>query len=802
MNPTFISAEIAKSMDIEQLYQKLQSTSNGLSTQEADSRLKTFGLNTIKEKTRSPFLQFFLYFWGPIPWMIEFAAILSAILHHWSNLIIILVLLLVNGLVGFFEEHQAGNAIDALKKKLALKSLVKRDGKWVEIEASQIAPGDIVRLRLGNIIPADVKLFDGDYLSVDQSTLTGESFPVSKKMGDVAYSGSVVKQGEMEALVIATGENTFFGKTAKLVEEAGTSSHFQQAVLQIGHYLIYVSLGLALVIVIAQFFRGDPFLTLVQFVLVLIVASIPVAMPAVLSVTMALGALRLSKMKAIVTKLESIEEMAGVDILCCDKTGTLTQNKLKLGEPIIFQNGSPDTLLTCGCLASKAENQDPIDLAVLNGFQKAELLQSFKQIKFTPFDPVIKRTEAVILAPEGNTFYVTKGAPQVILALCNPNPSLETEVIQSINTLAAKGYRTLGVASSGDDKKSWQFLGLLTLSDPIREDSKETISHAIEHGIQIKMLTGDNVAIAKEISHQLHIGERICKAQDLKTKRIEECDGFAEVFPEHKFEIIQSLQKDNHIVGMTGDGVNDSPALKQANVGIAVSGATDAARSAASLVLTQPGLSVIIHAIEEARRIFERMNSYAIYRITETIRIMLFMVSCILVYNFYPVTALMIILLALLNDIPIMTIVYDHTLLESHPVRWKMKRVLTISTVLGCVGVCSTFLLIFIAKQYLSLPLEELQSLIFLKLSIAGHQTLFVVRTKHGFYDKPYPSPILLTAILTTQVLAALIVGFGIFVASIPWSYILYLWLYTLVWMFIADGVKNALYHYLGRDSK
>ena len=606
----------------------------------------------------------------------------------------------------------------------------------------------------------------------------------------------------MEALVISTGQNTFFGKTAKLVEEAGSVSHFQRAVLAIGNYLIHISLSLAVLLIIVQLLRGNSFLSLAQFVLILIVASIPVAMPAVLSMTMALGALKLSRMKAIVTKLESIEEMAGIDVLCCDKTGTLTQNELKLGDPIVFENGNPVTLLICGCLASKKENQDPIDLAVINGFKHPELLQAFKQIKFLPFDPVIKRTEAAIVAPEGHTFYATKGAPQVILSLCDPDPAFASAVERSIEELAAKGYRTLGVASSGDDKQTWQFLGLLTLSDPLREDSKETIARAIEHGIQIKMLTGDNIAIAKEISRELAIGERICLAKDLEETAPDRCDGFAEVFPEHKYKIIKSLQGNKHIVGMTGDGVNDSPALKQADVGIAVSGATDAARSAASLVLTAPGLSVIIHAVEESRRIFERMNSYSIYRIAETIRIMLFMVSCILIYNFYPVTALMIILLALLNDIPIMTIVYDHTLLEARPVRWQMKRVLTLSTALGIVGVIESFLLIILVRTYFDLSLLELQSLIFLKLSIAGHQTLFIARAKHAFFAKPYPSPILFSAILITHIIAALIVGFGVLVAPVPWIYIGYLWLYTLFWMFIEDGVKNILYRYLGRDAQ
>ena len=332
VNSCFVSADAAKTMSIEELFEELQSSNHGLGSIAAASRLASCGPNLLKEKKRSALLKFLRYFWGPIPWMIELAGILSAILHHWPNFIIILVLLLVNGLVGFFEEHQAGNAIEALKKKLALKSLVKRDGNWSEIEAAEIVPGDIVRVRLGNIIPADLRLLDGDYLIVDQSTLTGESLPVSKKIGDIAYSGSIAKQGEVEALVISTGQNTFFGKTAKLVEEAGSVSHFQRAVLAIGNYLIHISLSLAVLLIIVQLLRGNSFLSLAQFVLILIVASIPVAMPAVLSMTMALGALKLSRMKAIVTKLESIEEMAGIDVLCCDKTGTLTQNELKLGD--------------------------------------------------------------------------------------------------------------------------------------------------------------------------------------------------------------------------------------------------------------------------------------------------------------------------------------------------------------------------------------------------------------------------------------------------------------------------------------
>jgi H+-transporting ATPase len=531
-----------------------------------------------------------------------------------------------------------------------------------------------------------------------------------------------------------------------------------------------------------------------EFVLIVVIASIPVALPAVLSVTMALGALRLSHMKAVVTKLESIEEMAGIDVLCCDKTGTLTQNQLSLGQPFVVKN---DPILM-GALASKAEDQDPIDLAIIHGLKNPDDLKRYKQENFVPFDPVRKRSDAAIRDPNGTVFYVTKGAPQVIMALCH----LETkEITDAVNNFAAKGHRTLGVARSSDGK-AWEFLGLLPLFDPLREDAIETIKQAQELGVKIKMLTGDNIAIAKEIAGQLHIGDKISSADKLSTDEIEQSDGFAQIFPEHKYEIVKALQSRKHLVGMTGDGVNDSPALKQAEVGIAVSGATDAARAAASLVLLAPGLSVIIQAIQEARRIFERMNSYTIYRIAETLRIMFFIVLSMLVYQFYPVTATMIIILALLNDIPILTIASDNTLIDQKPVKWQMKRILTISTGLSVVGISLTFLLLYIAKNLFHLPIPQIQSFIFLKLSLAGHLTLFVARTRTPFFSKPHPSLILFSAILSTQILAACIVGFGIFMPALPWIWVGFIWGYSLVEMLIEDGVKLLLYRYLGEKEE
>jgi len=602
MDLQLISGEEAQQKSAPELFQALATSDQGLTSDEVRNRLTQFGPNALEEKKVNPLVKFLGYFWGPIPWMIEIAAILSAAVQRWDDFIIIMALLIFNGIIGFWQEFKAANALEALKAQLALKTRALRDGKWAETQTPDLVPGDIIRLRLGDIIPADVKLLTGDFLSVDQAALTGESLPVSKKVGDIAYSGSVAKQGEMVALVIGTGGNTFFGRTAKLVQVAGAVSHFQKAVLHIGNYLIYLSLGLVTVLILVQLERGSAVLDLIQFALILTVASIPVAMPAVLSVTMAVGALAMSKMKAVVSRLESIEEMAGINILCSDKTGTLTKNQLTLGEPIIFGAQDPQELILLGTLASKEEDQDPIDLAVIGGLEDKEVLQHYEQTKFSPFDPVNKRTEGAIQDKDNKTFKVTKGAPQVIIGLCHLDPEKASQADKVVNDFAARGYRTLGVARA-DNGGPWQFMGILPLYDPPRDDSAATIANAKAHGIKIKMVTGDNVAIGREISEQLGMGTDIQPADKLFKEgvdpanlsdeakhEIELADGYAQVFPEHKYGIVKALQSMDHIVGMTGDGVNDAPAIKQADVGIAVSGATDAARAAASLVLTEAGL--------------------------------------------------------------------------------------------------------------------------------------------------------------------------------------------------------------------
>jgi H+-transporting ATPase len=777
----------------------------GLTSAEAEKRLAQYGENSLTEHHISAIERLLRFFWGPIPWMIEVAAVLSAVLGHWDDLAIILLMLFINAGVGFWQEFKADNAIALLKQRLALKARVERDGEWRDIEARLLVPGDLIAIKLGNIVPADVKLAEGPYLSVDQSALTGESLPVDKKAGDDAYSGSIAKQGEMTAVVTATGMNTYFGRTARLVEQAGTVSHFQRAVLRIGNFLILTTVGLVAMIVVAGLFRHNPLLEMVQFALILAVASIPVALPAVLSVTMAVGAERLARLKAIVSRLVSIEEMAGMDTLCSDKTGTLTKNELTLGELEPAAGVSREDLILAAALASRRDAPDAIDSAILAGAPSKEALGSYKVTAFHPFDPVVKRAEAEI-DQGGKRFKVAKGAPQVIVDLCAPDDATRKTIAASVERDGTKGFRTLGVARA-DDGDKWRFLGLLPLFDPPRDDCAETIKATRAMGVDIKMVTGDHEAIAREIAGQLDLGRNIVVADTVfgdkvstgdKLAKIMAADGFARVFPEHKFEIVKALQGAGRIVGMTGDGVNDAPALRQADVGIAVSGATDAARAAAALVLTAPGLSVITTAIEEARRIFERMTGYAIYRIAETMRLLLFMTAAILIFNFYPVTAIMVVLLALLNDIPIMMIAYDNAPFARTPVRWDMARVLTIASTLGVYGVLESFILYWLAKDYLALPGPVLQATIFLKLLVSGHMTIYLTRNKGWVWEQPWPSWKLVVPCEVTQLFGTLIVVYGVAMAPTGWRVAAIVWAYTLISFFVANAVKVGTYRLIG----
>jgi H+-transporting ATPase len=796
-----------KDLPVAELLKRLSTSEKGLSASEAAKRLQQYGTNEITEKKRSPVLAFLSYFWGPIPWMIEAAAVISAVLQNWDDLVIITALLVVNVIVRSWQENKASNEIELLKKRLALTAKVLRDGKWADLPAKELVPGDIVRLRLGNIIPADTKLVDGAYLQIDESALTGESLPVEKHPGDVAFSSSIVRQGEMNALVVTTGMNTFYGRTTKLVEEAHTKSHFQGAVVKIGDYLIALAAAMVTVTSIVGLFRQQGPLEILQFGLVLIVASIPAAMPAVLSVCMTVGASALAKKEAIVSKLVAIDEMAGVDILCADKTGTITKNELTVGEVNTFERYTTNDVLLYATLASRAEDKDPIDDAIITKAKTMDgmpgSISSYKVSSFKPFDPVSKRTEATAEGKDGHGFQVTKGAPQVVLSLVH-DKGVEGAVNEDVNSFAVKGYRALGVART-DGGNDWHYVGLVALSDPPREDSAATIKTALSMGIEVKMVTGDHVAIAKEVCREVGLGTNIVTSSSIIDKPdseaesvIEEADGFAEVFPEHKYRIVELLQNKGHIVCMTGDGVNDAPALKKADCGIAVAGATDAAKSAAAVVLTKPGLSVIIDSVTQSRKIFQRMTNYAIYRINETFRVLFFISVSIIVFQLYPVTALMIVLLALLNDMPILTIAYDNVKISQKPEKWNMRTLLEISSFLGGIGTVSSFGLLIIGLKVLNLNLLVLQSFIYLNLSVGGHLALFVSRTKGRFWSVR-PAKSLFLAVILTQLTATIITVYGILLPAMGWELAALVWGYALATFVVQDFLKVGFYGRLDR---
>lgn len=840
----------------------LNTEAEGLAQTEVGKRLETGGYNEIQEREETLWHRLFRRFWGPIPWMIETAALLSALVQKWEDFTIILVMLLVNAGLDFFQEHRALNALKALKAGMVRKVTVLRESKFRQIPSRELVPGDIIKLRIGDIVPADVQLMAGDYLLIDQAALTGESLPVSRKVNEVAYANTIVKQGEMLAVVVNTGTRTRFSSVVSLVAKAQLEerSHFQKMVIQIGNFLILITVALVLLIIMVALFRHENFLEIIRFSLVLTVAAIPVALPAVLSVTMAVGALNLARKQAIVSKLTAIEELAGVDIFCSDKTGTLTENKMKVAKPVVMAGHETAELFMIAALASKLENNDPIELPIFH-YMDEHLphfnLDVFKQTHFTPFDPVSKRTEAEIEAGDGK-FTAIKGAAQVLVEMAELPDSEAQRLTEQVDQMAEKGYRTLAVGKKVDEKPL-DIIGLIPLYDPPRPDSSRVIADMRNYGVRVKMVTGDHVSIAREVgrllglegeairSHQLtgsgsqellalasamaaaiyerlkddvshsdaqrfadDVMEQVAQLYDTHLldrefihthesaiiEMIEDVDLFAEVVPEDKYLIVDTLQKGGHIVAMTGDGVNDAPALKKADCGFAVSNATDAARAAADIILTAPGLSVINDAIKQARITFERMKSYSIYRIAETIRIILLMTLAIVVFNFYPITALMIILLALLNDIPILTIASDNTRVDSNPVRWNMPEILSISSILGIAGVISSFLLFYILIQ-MKFSTEMIQSLFFAKLVVAGHGTIFNTRIDSWFWKKPYPSWLLFNASFSTAVLGTLIAVYGIFITPIGWEYALWMWAYALIWFLFNDAVKVAAYKFL-----
>ncbi|KAJ1922942.1 ATPase 4, plasma membrane-type [Tieghemiomyces parasiticus] len=783
--------------------------------------------------------------------VMEAAAIVAIALSNgqgeppdWQDFVGIVLLLLANSCIGFYEERQAGNAVKALMAALAPQAKVRRNDTWVVIEACDLVPGDVIGVKLGDIVPADARLIVSNNTSIDQAALTGESLPVGKEVGDEIFSGSTVKQGEAEAVVIGTGSNTFFGRAASLVQSAGDDiGHLQTVLAKIGNFCI-ISIAIFLVAEIFVMYPGFKYRYRrgINNLLVLLIGGIPIAMPTVLSVTLAMGAKQLAEHKAIVTRITAIEELAGVTILCSDKTGTLTLNELTIDKPTVkqYSHFSVDEIILLSAYASRIEHQDAIDTCVVGSLPDAKLArEGIEEMDFRPFNPVDKRTEATYRRLSDNTVHrVTKGMSSVVLNLCTRNKTEEQikQMTADVDEYAMRGLRALAVAyeevPSGNPEgegSGFELIALLPIYDPPRHDTKETIDRAQELGVKVKMVTGDQLAIAKETGRRLGMGDIMFNTKVLKTgpppgsgwedvdQMVLEADGFAGVYPEHKYEIVERLQNMGHLTAMTGDGVNDAPALAKANVGIAVADASDAARSAADIVLTEPGLSVIIDAINGSRQIFQRMRNYSIYTCSVTIRIVLGF--SVLVFAFkYDFPPFMILILAILNDGTIMTISKDRVVPSKHPNQWNLVEIFTYAIVYGTYLAISTIVFyIVILKTDLFQRLFGLEhfddhndwrlhSIIYLQVSTISQALIFVTRS-NGFSYLERPSVILMAAFLIAQCVATFIAVYANWgftnILGCGWHWAGVTWVWNMIWYvpldFIKFGVRFFMDMYLRR---
>jgi H+-transporting ATPase len=830
---------------IDDVFKLLQCDEAGLPQEEAVRRLELFGPNKLEVDEQNAFLQFLSFMWNPLSWVMEAASLVAIVLSNgqgkppdWPDFVGIVLLLFINSSIGFYEERGAGNAVKALMDSLAPKAKVKRAGTWSEIESAVLVPGDMISFKIGDIVPADCRLTEAVNVSIDQAALTGESLPQSKKAGDQCFSGSTCKQGEAEGVVISTGPNTFFGRAASLVgQDDDTTGHLQKILAQIGSFCL-VTIGIFVLAEIFVLYAGFRY----QYrrgldnILVLLIGGIPIAMPTVLSVTLAVGAQQLAKYKAIVTRITAIEELAGVTILCSDKTGTLTTNKLTIDRNTIHTYGpfSAEDVILLAAYASRTENQDAIDACVIAAISDSSRARAgIKLLDFKPFNPTDKRTEITYREEAtGKLKRVTKGMTLNIIDLCTRNKTeeLENRLEKDVEDYAIRGLRALAVAYEeldGDDFEAegngFELIGLLAIYDPPREDTKQTIDDAMALGVKVKMVTGDQLAIAKETGRRLGLGDHMYPAKVLKDgpapgskhasldEMIMDADGFAGVFPEHKYEIVKRLQGLGHLCAMTGDGANDAPALSRANVGIAVEGATDAARGAADIVLTEPGLSTIVHAIRQSRVIFQRMRNYSIYACAVTIRIVVCFAILSFTYKFdFP--PFMILIIALLNDGTIMTLSVDRVLPSMTPDSWDLAEIFSYAVAYGLYLTASTIALVCIIKETtffqdkfgvsLTTPFPiasndpQLHMIIYLQVAIISQALIFVTRA-HSFFFMERPSTALMVAFCIAQLISSIIAGFGDWgftkIASISGGWIGIVWVWNILWFVPLDWIKFAM---------
>ncbi|MFZ0953082.1 MAG: plasma-membrane proton-efflux P-type ATPase [Candidatus Sulfotelmatobacter sp.] len=766
----------------------------GLTAAKAETRLRQYGPNAVREAKPHLLLAIAQKFWAPVPWMLEATIILELLLGKRPEAIIIGFLLVFNAGLGFVQENRAQNALALLRKRLPVKARVLREGQWQLLPAEDLVPGDFIHVRMGDVMPADVRLADG-HIQVDQSTLTGESLPIEAEPGRTTFAGSVVIRGEASGEVTATGARTYFGKTAELVRTATTVSHLQSIIFTIVKYLVMLDGALVLILLLYSRIAHLPLMEMLPFALILLVASVPVALPATFTLATAMGSMELARSGVLVTRLSAIEEAAAMEVLCSDKTGTITQNRLAVADLQVYAPYGEDDLLRFAMLASDAASQDPIDLAILAEAESHHIDPAgWQTLELIPFEPATKLSEA-ILSKGTQRSRAIKGAPEAIANRVKRVPNYSPDM----ERLAQQGYRVLAVAAGPDDDLS--FVGLLALEDPPRDDSKTLIQSLHTLGVRVIMITGDGLATARAVAARVGIGGRAVEPKALETEAaadVLQSDIFAGVYPEDKFRIVQALQRAGKVTGMTGDGVNDAPALKQAEVGIAVANATDVAKAAASLVLTNPGLMDILAAVKTSRRIYQRMLTYTLNKIIKTIEIAFLLSVGVMLTRSFVITPFLIVLLLFTNDFVTMSIATDTVSYSQQPDLWQIRSLVLVGLALGSLILVFSFGTLLAGRYWLQLPLPQLQTLVFITLVFTGQGTVYLVRQRQHFWESR-PGKWLVLSSVADIVVVSILASRGILMQAIPPQVVFSVLIASGCYLAAVDFVKTGLLRKLPR---
>jgi H+-transporting ATPase len=770
-----------------------------------DLRRKEYGYNEVSEQQGHPVLRFLGKFWGVSAWMLELIMVLSAVLRKYPDLAVVSTLLVVNAVVSFMQERRAAGVVETLRRRLQVSARVLREANWQVIPSRELVPGDIVLVRPGDIIPADVKLLTGT-MSIDQSALTGESKDADKASGDVLSSGSIVRRGEGNGIVMLTGAKTYFGRTTELVQQARPKLHIDAVMAKVVRWLFLVVGALVGMVVVMSFVRGTPLLEMVPLMLILFMSAIPLSLPVMFTVSMAVGSKELAKRGVLVTRLSAAEDAATMDVLCVDKTGTITMNQLAVTGVIPLEQAAETDVLFAGALASQEANQDPIDLAFLAAAKERHLFDNLAKItpvSFAPFDAKNRRTEAVA-EQNGQHFRVMKGAVRTISEVCGLQPPAIEALEARVSASAAKGYRTLAVAR-GPETSSLALVGLVTLYDPPRPDAKQLIAALHDLGVSVKMLTGDALAVASEIAHGVGLSN-IRRMADLKAAGVQASDktvdifagtdGFAEVFPEDKYIVVKHLQAAGHVTGMTGDGVNDAPALRQAEVGIADSAATDVAKGAASVVLTEPGLTNIVALVEQGRTIYQRILTYIINKISRTILKTAFVAIAFVATGKFVMSAFAMLLLVFVTDFAKISLATDRVRPSKQPETWNIGGFITVSVVLGTLMVAEALLLLRVGWSRFGLAMDDtaLYTFSFLTLLYYAAFSIVSARERRWFWAT-VPSKVVVIAAVTEVLVGTILTRVGIpGLAPLPWWQTLTNFVYAMIsCLVVNDAVKVAI---------